>query len=170
MQKEVVERLFDLFAQSGATELEYRSGTDALTLSRAPGAAGAAPATVAAVPAAVAATPAAPGTGATARPADGQPPPADASGASGLSGAQVQQASLTGNFYRRRAPDAPVYAEVGDVVAEGQVLGLIETMKLLNEVEAEQAGRLVRFHAENGKPVKAGEPLVEIEPLESAGV
>ena len=68
---------------------------------------------------------------------------------------------LPGTFYRRSAPDKPSYKEDGDIVAEGDVIGLIEVMKSFNEVKADASGRIT-FVAENEEPVMAGQPLAEI--------
>ena len=70
---------------------------------------------------------------------------------------------LPGTFYRKPAPDQPPYKAEGDKVAVGDVIGLIEVMKSFNEVKADEAGRLVRFTAENEDPVMAGQTLAEIE-------
>lgn len=70
---------------------------------------------------------------------------------------------LPGTFYRRPAPDKPEYKAEGDMVAIGDVIGLIEVMKSFNEVKADIAGRIVRFLADNEEPVMAGQPLAEIE-------
>lgn len=69
---------------------------------------------------------------------------------------------LPGTFYRRSAPDKPVYKEEGESVAKGEVVGLIEVMKTFNEVKSDVAGKIVKFLAENEEPVMAGQPLVEI--------
>ncbi|MBK1868378.1 acetyl-CoA carboxylase [Taklimakanibacter albus] len=69
---------------------------------------------------------------------------------------------LPGTFYRRPAPDKPLYKNEGDEVAVGDVIGLIEVMKSFNEVKAEVAGKIVRFLADNEEPVMAGQALVEI--------
>jgi acetyl-CoA carboxylase biotin carboxyl carrier protein len=69
---------------------------------------------------------------------------------------------LPGTFYRKPAPDKPMYKNEGDTVAIGDVIGLIEVMKSFNEVKAEVAGRIVKFLADNEEPVMAGQPLVEI--------
>ncbi len=70
---------------------------------------------------------------------------------------------LPGTFYRRPAPDQPVFKEVGDAVAVGDTLGLVEVMKSFTAVAAEVAGRVVRFHVEDEDAVMAGQPLVDIE-------
>jgi acetyl-CoA carboxylase biotin carboxyl carrier protein len=69
---------------------------------------------------------------------------------------------LPGTFYRKPAPDKPMYKNEGDAVAVGDVIGLIEVMKSFNEVKAETAGKIVKFLADNEEPVMAGQPLVEI--------
>ena len=69
---------------------------------------------------------------------------------------------LPGTFYRKPAPGKPNYKEDGDVVAAGDVIGLIEVMKSFNEVKAETAGKII-FSAENEEPVMAGQALAEIE-------
>ncbi len=69
---------------------------------------------------------------------------------------------LPGTFYRKPAPDKPIYKAEGDAVAVGDVIGLIEVMKSFNEVKADVAGRIVRFLIENEEPVMAGQPLAEI--------
>lgn len=70
---------------------------------------------------------------------------------------------LPGTFYRRPAPGAPAFAEEGDVIAAGAVVGLVEVMKMFNEVQADCAGRIVRFLVENEAPVEPGQPLLVIE-------
>ena len=69
---------------------------------------------------------------------------------------------LPGTFYRRPSPDQPVFKEVGDTVAVGDVIGLIEVMKSFNEVQADQAGTLTAFVAEDEEPVMAGQLLAEL--------
>jgi biotin carboxyl carrier protein len=69
---------------------------------------------------------------------------------------------LPGTFYRKPAPDKPVYKNEGDTVAVGDVIGLIEVMKSFTEVKAEMAGKIVKFLADNEEPVMAGQPLAEI--------
>ena len=69
---------------------------------------------------------------------------------------------LPGTFYRRPSPDQPVFRQVGDVVAVGDVIGLIEVMKSFNEVQADQAGTLTAFFADDEEPVMAGQPLAEL--------
>jgi acetyl-CoA carboxylase biotin carboxyl carrier protein len=71
---------------------------------------------------------------------------------------------IVGTFYAAPAPDAPPFVKLGDVVTRGQVLCIVEAMKLMNEIEADQAGEIVRQYAESGQPVEYGQPLFAIRP------
>ena len=73
-------------------------------------------------------------------------------------------APLTGIFYRSPSPQAPAFIQVGSQVNEGDVIGLIEAMKLFNEIRATATGRVRRIFAENGQLVRAHQPLLELEP------
>ena len=77
-------------------------------------------------------------------------------------------APVVGTFYRSPAPDADPYAEVGSVVKKGQIICVIEAMKLMNEIESEWDGKIVEILVENAQPVEYGEPLFRIEPLTPA--
>ena len=72
---------------------------------------------------------------------------------------------IVGTFYRSPSPEAPIFVETGLRVKKGQVLCIIEAMKLMNEIESEVEGILVKALVENGQPVEYGEPLFLIEPL-----
>ncbi len=72
---------------------------------------------------------------------------------------------IVGTFYRAPAPDAAPFVEVGTSVKRGQALCVIEAMKLMNEIESEVDGVIVRVLVENGHPVEYGEPLFLVEPL-----
>jgi acetyl-CoA carboxylase biotin carboxyl carrier protein len=74
------------------------------------------------------------------------------------------KAPLTGIYYGAPSPGATPYIRVGDYVSVGQIIGLIEAMKLFNEIKSDLAGRVVRICAENGALVKAKSPLIEVEP------
>ncbi len=71
---------------------------------------------------------------------------------------------FVGTFYRSASPDSPPFVDVGQVVKKGQVLCIVEAMKLMNEIEAEQPGRLVEVLVQNGTPVEYGEALFRFEP------
>jgi acetyl-CoA carboxylase biotin carboxyl carrier protein len=75
------------------------------------------------------------------------------------------KAPLTGIFYASPAPGTAPYVQVGGEVAVGQVIGLIEAMKLFNEIKSDLAGRVVRVVPDSGALVKAKQPLIEVEPL-----
>jgi acetyl-CoA carboxylase biotin carboxyl carrier protein len=74
------------------------------------------------------------------------------------------EAPMVGTFYRAPSPEAEAYVREGDAIKEGQVLCIIEAMKLMNEIESKVAGRVIRILAENGQPVEYGQPLFLIEP------
>ena len=70
-----------------------------------------------------------------------------------------------GLFYRAPAPDAPPHVQEGDTVGPGQTLCVIETMKIMNDIESDIAGRVAQILVENGRPVEYNTPLFLIEPL-----
>jgi oxaloacetate decarboxylase alpha subunit len=78
------------------------------------------------------------------------------------------EAPMIGVFYRAPEPDAEPFVEVGEAVAPGQTLCLLEAMKLFNELKAETTGVVRAIHAENGEPVEFGQLLFELEPVISA--
>jgi acetyl-CoA carboxylase biotin carboxyl carrier protein len=80
-------------------------------------------------------------------------------------GAHAVTAPLTGVFYRSPSPGAEAYVREGGQVNAGQVIGLIEAMKLFNEIKSDLAGRVVKVVPESGALVKAKQPLIEVEPL-----
>ena len=84
------------------------------------------------------------------------PPPAEEAGL------LVVKSPMVGTFYRTPDPNSPPFVNVGDRVRVGQVLCIIEAMKLMNEIEAEIAGEIVRVHHDNGQPVQYGEPLFSV--------
>ena len=70
---------------------------------------------------------------------------------------------LPGTFYRKPAPDKPVFKSEGDIVTVGEIVGLIEVMKSFIEVHADVGGKILRFLIDNEDPVIAGQPLLEVE-------
>ncbi len=70
---------------------------------------------------------------------------------------------MVGTFYRSPAPDEPPFVEVGEMVKRGQVVCIIEAMKLMNEIEAETAGRIAEILVENAQPIEYGQVLMRIE-------
>ena len=153
----LIDRLAALLDRSDITELEVESGGTGLVFRK-----------PAALPPVVA-----PGThaagGATAVSAAALAAAALAAG-EGTGAAEVAarpsiKAPLTGIFYSSPAPGSAPYVAVGGDVAVGQVIGLIEAMKLFNEIKSDLAGRVVRVLPESGSLVKAKQPLIEVDPL-----
>ena len=97
-------------------------------------------------------------------PAAAAPAAASPKAEEGVKGDKVTS-PIVGTFYRAPAPDAPPYAEVGQVVEKGQVLCIVEAMKLMNEIEAEYRCKIVKICKENAEPVEFGEPLFIVERL-----
>jgi acetyl-CoA carboxylase biotin carboxyl carrier protein len=152
----LIDKLVGLLERTDLNELEVQVGSTGLVL-RKPSAL---------TPVAQVAVPATAG-GASA-PADGTaaaaPAGAAADGAAAPSRPAVM-APLSGIWYGSPAPGSAPYVSVGGEVAVGQVIGLIEAMKLFNEIKSDRAGRVVKINAENGKLVRAKQPLIEVEPL-----
>jgi acetyl-CoA carboxylase biotin carboxyl carrier protein len=146
----LVDRLAALLDRSELTELEVQVGGTGLVLRK--------PEAIA-PPVAVAAIAAAPG-------ATEARVPGDAAVAAPLAPARPSvKAPLTGIWYGSPSPGTAAYVTLGGEVAAGQVVGLIEAMKLFNEIKSDLSGRVVRIHAEDGKLVKARQPLIEVDPL-----
>jgi acetyl-CoA carboxylase biotin carboxyl carrier protein len=149
----LVDRLAVLLERSDLTELEVEAGGTGIILRKASALASAA----------------APADGpASSRPA-GDPPAAGSRLAPATDAATPGRAAvlapLTGIFYASPSPGSPPFVEAGREVVVGQVIGLIEAMKLFNEIKSDKAGRVVRVVPENGTLVKAKHPLIEVEPL-----
>jgi acetyl-CoA carboxylase biotin carboxyl carrier protein len=137
-----VDLLAPAFEASGLDELEVEAGELQVRLAR--------PRTVAAAPIAV---PSPAPTAATISPF-GEPAP----------GTRFVTAPLTGVWYTSPSPGARPYVQVGDEVAVGTVLGLIEAMKLFNEIKSDTQGRVTRYMVESGTLVKRQQPLIEVDP------
>jgi len=144
----LIDRLEGILARSGLSELEVEAGETTLVL-RSAAALAPIPGPNPAPTAPVAATPTIP-TGVHA------PEPE--------SGHRAVVAPLTGIYYSAPTQDAAPYVRLGTHVVVGQVIGLIEAMKLFNEIKSDVAGRVVRIAAENGTLVKAKQALIEVDP------
>jgi acetyl-CoA carboxylase biotin carboxyl carrier protein len=75
------------------------------------------------------------------------------------------KAPMVGTFYRAPSPETPPYVNVGDAIEQGQVICIIEAMKLMNEIKSEVKGKIAEIHADNGEPVEFGQVLFVVEPL-----
>lgn len=72
---------------------------------------------------------------------------------------------MVGTFYRSSSPGATAFVEVGDIVRKNQVLCIVEAMKIMNEIESDVEGELVKVHVSNGQPVEFGEMLFSVRPI-----
>jgi len=150
----LIDRLAALLDRSDLTELEVESGGTGVVL-RKPSALAPISVTNLSASSAAAATMTVPTSG----------EPSTAGREPAIAAKPSVKAPLTGIFYASPAPGSAPYVAVGGEVAVGQVIGLIEAMKLFNEIKSDLAGRVVRVVAESGTLVKAKQPLIEVEPL-----
>ncbi|UPG85281.1 acetyl-CoA carboxylase biotin carboxyl carrier protein [Luteibacter aegosomatis] len=148
-----IKKLIDLLEESNLAELEIKEGEEVVRLSRVPkgGVTVAAPQVIAAPAAAV-----------PAAPAVAAPAPAAAPADSGLPAGHVVKAPMVGTFYASSTPGAPAFATVGKQVKAGETLGIIEAMKMFNQIEADVSGTVVAILVENGQPVEFDEPMFVI--------
>jgi len=147
-----IKKLIDLLEESNLAELEIKEGEEVVRLSRVPkgGVAVAAPAPVATVAAPVpAAAPAA-------------APAAEATAADALPAGHVVKAPMVGTFYASATPGAAAFVKVGQQVKQGETLGIIEAMKMFNQIEADVSGTVQAILVENGQPVEFDEPMFVI--------
>lgn len=147
-----IKKLIDLLEESNLAELEIKEGEEVVRLSRVPKggvAVAAAPAPVAVAPAPVAAAPAA-------------APAAEATAADALPEGHVVKAPMVGTFYASSTPGAAAFVKVGQQVKAGETLGIIEAMKMFNQLEADVSGTVLAIVAENGQPVEFDQPLFVI--------
>jgi acetyl-CoA carboxylase biotin carboxyl carrier protein len=153
-----IKKLIEMLEESQLTELEIREGEETIRLSRAAGGGGPVYMTPPVMPPmAMAAAPAmAPQAAAAAAAAAAPAAPEVPSG-------HVLTSPMVGTFYRSPSPNAKPFVDVGATVKVGDVLCIIEAMKMLNQIEADKAGTIKAILKENGQPVEFGEPLFVIE-------
>jgi acetyl-CoA carboxylase biotin carboxyl carrier protein len=152
-----VKKLIELLEESGIAEIEIKEGEEAVRISRMPTGGvvtHVAPAMMQA-PVAAAAPAAAPAAAAAA----GAAPAA----AARRPNEHVVAAPMVGTFYGAPSPGAKPFVEIGSEVKEGQVLCIIEAMKMMNQIESDKAGKITAIMATNGDPVEFGQPLFVIE-------
>jgi acetyl-CoA carboxylase biotin carboxyl carrier protein len=145
-----IKKLIDLLEESNLAELEIKEGEEVVRLSRVPKntAPVAAPA-AAPAPVAIAAAPAA-------------PVAAEIAAANALPAGHVVKAPMVGTFYASATPGTPAFAKIGQQVKAGETLGIIEAMKMFNQIEADVAGTVQAILVENGQPVEFDEPMFVI--------
>ncbi len=162
---EQLERLLDFMSSHGLEEFEYEHAGLHIRLRKAATGSGAAQRSDA--------QPAAQLAGAVASPAESTEH--TESGAASAAGGAVPRSEelhvikspIVGTFYSAGSPDAPPFISVGDAIQEGKVVCIVEAMKLMNEIEADVSGEVVRILVENGQPVEYGQPLFAVRPSTS---
>ncbi len=157
MKAKELQELLDFIAKSGLNKVNIETEEFKISVQRDPNTKTVFSAAAPAAPAAPAAVAAAPAPAAAAAPA--APAAAEASAASH----KALKAPMIGTFYRSSGPDSPAFVQVGDMVEKGQVICIIEAMKLFNEIEAEESGRIVKALVDNATPVEYDQPLFLIE-------
>jgi acetyl-CoA carboxylase biotin carboxyl carrier protein len=143
-----IKKLIELLEESGVAEIEIHEGEESLRISRQM--ATAAPMYAANIPMFI--------------PPSSEPPAALApSEEEALPEGHAVKSPMVGTFYRAPSPGAKAFVEIGALVEVGDVLCIIEAMKILNQIEADRAGTLKAILVENGQPVEYGQPLFVIE-------
>ena len=157
MKAKELQELLDFIAKSGLNKVNIETEEFKISVQRDPTTktvfSAAAP-VAAAAPAPVAAPAAAPAAASAAPMAAAEAPAGNY---------KSLKAPMIGTFYRSSGPDSPAFAQVGDMVEKGQVICIIEAMKLFNEIEAEESGRIVKALVDNATPVEYDQPLFLIE-------
>ena len=167
MKVEQVLQLIQAVSDSDLTEFKYEEDGVKLSLKKTEGkivqvqAPVAAPAVVQAAPAVIPAAPAAPAPLAPAP--EAAPAAGEASAAEEAPAGNIVKSPLVGTFYAAPAEDAEPFVKVGDSVKEGQVLAIVEAMKLMNEIESDFTGTVAEILVENGQAVEYGQPLFVIK-------
>jgi acetyl-CoA carboxylase biotin carboxyl carrier protein len=144
-----VKKLIELLEASSVDEIEIKEGEESVRISRNTGA----PIAMAAAP-----VPAVPAMPAPVAPAVAPAPAA----APAVNTDNAVKSPMVGTFYRSPSPEAPSFVEVGQSVRAGDVLCIVEAMKMMNQIEADRAGTVTAIHAENGEPVEFDQPLITI--------
>ena len=151
-----IKKLIELLEESGIAEIEIKEGEEALRISRM----STAPA-VTQIPT-IASLPLAAPLPVAAKPLEAAAA-AEAAPSKAKANEHVITAPMVGTFYGAPSPGAKPFVEIGDEIKIGQVLCIIEAMKMMNQIEADRAGRLTSIMARNGDPVEFGQPLFVVE-------
>jgi acetyl-CoA carboxylase biotin carboxyl carrier protein len=145
-----VKKLIELLEESGIAEIEIKEGEEAVRISRMP--TGVAAPQYIAAPAPVAAAPAA-----------APPTAAPSSSTRRKDDENIVPAPMVGTYYAAASPTAKPFVSIGDEVKEGQVLCIIEAMKMMNQIESDRSGRVTAIMVKNGEAVEFGQPLFVVE-------
>ena len=149
-----VKKLIELLEESNIGEIEIKEGEESVRISRYGNQPAAPVAYAAPAPVAPAPTPA---------PAAAEAPAAEAAAPAAAPVADNAVLSpMVGTFYRSPSPEAPSFVEVGQTVRVGDVLCIVEAMKMMNQIEADRAGTVTAIHVENGEAVEFDQPLISI--------
>jgi acetyl-CoA carboxylase biotin carboxyl carrier protein len=148
-----IKKLIDILEESNLAELEIREGEESVRLSRVP---------KGAVPAPVAHAPQAHAHMETQRPTATAAEPGHQGGNRDLPAGHVVRSPMVGTYYASATPQTPPFVKVGQQVKAGDTLGIIEAMKMFNQIEADVAGTVLAILGENGQPVEFDEPLFVI--------
>ena len=147
-EPEYIEKLAKIITDSGLTEISLEDGEQAITIRKD------LPEVVMSAPAVSAAAPA---------PAAAAPASAPALAAKDEPKGKAITAPMVGTFYAASSPDAEPFVEVGSTVNAGDVVCIIEAMKLMNEIKSEQSGKIVQICVKNGDPIEYGQVLMYVE-------
>ena len=154
-----IKKLIELLEESGIAEIEIKEGEEALRISRMP----TGTATGHQAPQLAHLAPLAAGAGGAAASASAALPAAESAAPKPKPNEHVITAPMVGTFYASPSPGAKAFVEIGDEIKAGQVLCIIEAMKMMNQIEADKAGRITSVMAQNGDPVEFGQPLFVVE-------
>jgi acetyl-CoA carboxylase biotin carboxyl carrier protein len=161
-QKELRE-LIEFLKEQEIVEFEMERGDFKVKVKRA----GAAPAAVSDRIIAVHAAPAVAPAETVSQPAAAVPPPSKPAGAAEAApdeGLHIVKSPIVGTFYESPSPGSPPFVKLGDTIEAGQILCIVEAMKLMNEIEADASGEIVKKLANNGQPIEYGQELFAIRP------
>src|SRR5688572_26646976 len=164
MDPKALKQILEILRENDITEFELEEQGTRLRIRKGGPARAEAALAASPVPAVAAALPLAAAAPAAPAPTAAAPAPAAPAAEAAADGATLVKSPIVGTFYRAPDPNSPPFVNVGDRVRVGQVLCIIEAMKLMNEIEAEVAGEIVRVHHESGQPVQYGEPLFTVRP------
>lgn len=147
-ETDYIEKLAKIISETGLTEISLEDGEQAITLRK--------DVIVSAAPQVVASAPSAPASTPSAQPA------ASAPAAPAKKGTPITS-PMVGTFYKSPSPDAAPFVSVGDTVKNGDVVCIVEAMKMMNEIKAEVAGKVLEICVEDGQPVEFGQVLMYVE-------